>query len=228
MDYVVVLACVSVLWTSTPGLQARTEIPDVVHRAVASDTVPIASPGAPQTEPAADSVVGPILLPVSIGRWDPDTAQRRRAVTLSDAYMKRLTVHRYGSYLMLPLFAGQYILGQKLLSQKDGVFDGTRRVPIDARLRDTHRTVAYGVATLFAVNTTTGLWNLWEARHDGSHSGRRTVHVLSMLGADAGFIATGLMAGRAVDRRPSDARAHRNVALASIGLATFGATVMWF
>ena len=129
---------------------------------------------------------------------------------------------------MLPLFAGQYLLGQRLLSQKDGVFDGTRRVPIDANVRSTHRTVALGVATLFTVNTTTGLWNAWQARNDGSASRRRTLHMLSMLSADAGFVVTGLMASRAVERRPSDARAHRNVALASIGLATVGATLMWF
>ena len=30
---------------------------------------------------------------------------RRRAVQYSDQYYTRLTIHRYGSYLMLPLFA---------------------------------------------------------------------------------------------------------------------------
>ncbi len=157
-----------------------------------------------------------------------DTTPRRRAFTLSEWYLRRLTLHRYGSYAMLPLFAGQYVLGRRLLSQKDGVYDGTRRVPIDASLRSNHRAVALGVGSLFAVNTTTGLWNLWEARNDGSTSRRRTMHVLSMLGADAGFVAAGLMADRAVNRRPSDARAHRNVALASIGLATVGVSLMWF
>lgn len=129
---------------------------------------------------------------------------------------------------MLPLFAGQYVLGQRLLSQKDGVYDGARRVPIDANLRNTHRTVAMGVGAVFLVNTTTGLWNLWDARGDGASSGRRTLHVLSMLTADAGFVTAGLMADKAVKRRPSDARAHRNVALASMGVATFGASLMWF
>lgn len=129
---------------------------------------------------------------------------------------------------MLPLFAGQYVLGQRLLSQKDGVYNGTRRVPIDANLRSAHRAVALGVGTLFTVNSVTGLWNLWGARHDGSVSTRRTLHVFSMLGADAGFALSGLMASRAVQRRPADARAHRNVAIASMGLASVGVTLMWF
>jgi hypothetical protein len=73
-----------------------------------------------------------------------------------------------------------------------------------------------GVGTLFVVNTTTGLWNLWEIRKDGG-STRRTLHVLSMLGADAGFVAVGIMGANAVEGNPADARAHRNVALASMG-----------
>ena len=170
--------------------------------------------------------------PVALRRPDAlaaqDTTRRRRAVTLSDWYYRRLTTHRYGSYVMLPLFAGQYVLGQRLLAQKDGVYDGTRRVPIDASLRRNHQAVALGVGTLFAVNTTTGLWNLWDARRDGAGGKRRVLHVLSMLGADIGFVTTGLIASKAVKRRPSDARTHRNVALASMGLATAGVSLMWF
>lgn len=157
-----------------------------------------------------------------------DTVARRKAVSLSDWYMRRLTIHRYASYAMLPLFVGEFVLGQKLLSQKDGIYDGTRRVPIDGDLRRNHRVVAVGLGTVFATNTVTGLWNLWEARNDGSKSTRRTVHVLSMLAADAGFAASGVMAQRAVQHRPSDARAHRNVALASMGVAIGSVSLMWF
>ena len=192
------------------------------------DTVPAAPIAEAITGAGGFTDVRPVALQRPSLAVTEDTTPRRRAVMLSDWYGRRLTLHRYGSYAMLPLFAGQYLLGQRLLSQKDGVFDGTRRVPIDANVRSTHRTVALGVATLFTVNTTTGLWNAWQARNDGSASRRRTLHMLSMLSADAGFVVTGLMASRAVERRPSDARAHRNVALASMGLATVGATLMWF
>ena len=156
-----------------------------------------------------------------------DTTKRQKAVVVSDWYGRRLTIHRYGSYVMLPLFIAQYLLGQELLSQKEGVWDGTRREPIDENLRNAHQAVAIGVGTLFVVNTTTGLWNLWEIRNDGGSS-RRTWHVLSMLGADAGFVAVGIMGSNAVDGNPADARAHRNVALASMGLATIGVSLMWF
>src|SRR5215211_3028151 len=45
-----------------------------------------------------------------------DTVRRRpRAVEYSDWYGRRLTIHRYGSYVMLPLFAGTYLLGDRLL-----------------------------------------------------------------------------------------------------------------
>lgn len=204
--------CTTALWVLSPGVP---DVPGTNHDAAGGDTVPVVA-------------AGPVISPAALAPMAVDTIPRRRAVSISDGYARRLTIHRYGSYAMLPLFAGQYVLGRKLLQQKDGVFDGTRRVPIDAGLRRTHRNVGIGVGTLFAVNTTTGLWNLWEARHDGSHSGRRTAHVLAMLGADAGFVVTGMLASRAVEGRPSDARAHRNVALASMGLATIGATLMWF
>ena len=170
----------------------------------------------------------PVALRAVINGEPADSVRRRAAVALSDWYLRRLTVHRYGSYLMLPLFASEYLLGQRLLAQKDGLYDGTRRVPIDKSLRQTHRVVASSVGALFAINSTTGLWNLWDARADGSTSRRRTLHVLSMPAADAGFAATGFMVNRAVNQRPSDARAHRNVALASMGLATAGVTLMWF
>ena len=193
-----------------------------------------ASQSVVEVAPESLSVLRPVALRPMTPRTSEltvlqqDTTRRRKsAVVLSDGYYRRLTIHRYGSYVMLPLFAAQVVLGQKLLTQKEGVWDGTRREPIDADLRSAHRAVAIGVGSLFLVNTTTGLWNLWEVRKDGG-STRRTLHVLSMLGADAGFVAVGIMGSNAVVGNPDDERAHRNVALASIGLATVGVSLMWF
>ena len=93
-------------------------------------------------------------------RAEQDTT-RRKAVTYSDWYARRLRVHRYGSYVMLPLFVTQYVLGDKLLAQKDAQYAGTRLTPIDDGLRSTHAVVAGAVGVLFAVNTATGLWNLF-------------------------------------------------------------------
>src|SRR5665213_2650132 len=58
---------------------------------------------------------------------------RPRAIEYSDWYNTRLTIHRWGSYTMLPLFAGEYYLGNRLLN-------GTN-VP------DWYKTAHVGVAT---------------------------------------------------------------------------------
>jgi len=44
----------------------------------------------------------------------------------------------------------------------------------------------------------TGVWNLGEAMKDPNHKTKRMAHGLMMLGADAGFVATGLMASLAL------------------------------
>ena len=130
----------------------------------------------------------------------------------SAAYYTRLDIHRWGSYAMLPLFAFQYVAGREL-------FDKSSAAPEWAR--DGHGVAAGAVAGLFAVNTVTGLWNLWEGRNDPQDRGRKVFHAVMMLAADAGFTATGLLAD---DAEESLARrqTHRSVALASIGLATIG------
>ncbi|MFZ9898803.1 MAG: hypothetical protein ACO3F5_05125 [Gemmatimonadaceae bacterium] len=130
----------------------------------------------------------------------------------SAAYYTRLDIHRWGSYAMLPLFAFQYAAGREL-------FDKSSAAPEWAR--DGHGVAAGAVAGLFAVNTVTGLWNLWEGRNDPQDRGRKVFHAVMMLAADAGFTATGLLAD---DAEESLARrqTHRSVALASIGLATVG------
>lgn len=158
-----------------------------------------------------------------------DTAppRRPRAVEYSEGYGQRLTVHRWGSYVMLPLFAAEWVLGDRLLKQKDDVFAGRRGGPPDAGLRRTHAVVAGGVGVLFVTNTVTGVWNMIEARRDPEGRTLRTVHGLTMLAADAGFVATGVMGSRAVNNTPAEARSHRNVALASTGVAVAGAGMMW-
>ena len=174
--------------------------------------------------------VGPLArpLPAGIVAIPADSVRPRpRAVEYSEGYGRRLTVHRWGSYVMLPLFAAQYVLGDRLLQQKEDVFAGRRGGPPSASLRRTHAVAAGGVGLLFLTNTVTGGWNLVEARHDPEGRGLRTVHGLTMLAADAGFVATGVMGSRAVDGSPRDARAHRDVALASAGVAVVGAGMMW-
>jgi hypothetical protein len=156
------------------------------------------------------------------------TTPRRRAVQVSDAYARRLTIHRYASYTLPPLFIGQYLLGNKLIHQKEDVFAGRRNGPPDASLRHVHVATAIGVGTLFTVNTITGLWNL----HDswGNKEGRklRTAHALLMLASDAGFAATGVVGHNAVAGNLDDARRHRTIAVSSMGVAAVAAGLMWF
>ena len=128
---------------------------------------------------------------------------------------------------MLPLFVGQYLLGDKLLGQKEDVFSGARAEPVDSDLRTWHAVTSGAIGALFVDNTTTGVWNLVEARHDPNGRGRRTAHVVTMLLADAGFVATGFLGGDATDGSPDDARRHRNMALASMSVAAVGAAIMW-
>lgn len=154
--------------------------------------------------------------------------QRRRSVSHSEWYGRRLTIHRYGSYVMLPLFIAQYALGSKLLDQKTDLFEGRRTTPVDDGLRDTHRAVAIGVGSLFLVNTTTGVWNWLESRKEPQGRTRRNIHALAMLASDAGFAYTGVLGARATDHGIPEARTHRNVALTSFGIATAGAAYMWF
>lgn len=146
-----------------------------------------------------------------------DTLPRRRhAIEYSDWYARRLLVHRIGSYVELPLFATEFLLGQKLINGADP----------HSTIGSAHALTAGGIGVLFTVNTVTGLWNLWDARSDPAGRTRRTFHSLAMLAGDAGFVWTGVIADQA--KRSNDAaRRHRNVALGSIGISTLGTAMMW-
>lgn len=176
---------------------------------------------------AEPPVSGPVARPAGAQTVQPPdtTRRRRRAVEVSEGYARRLTVHRIGAYAMLPLFAAQYALGEKMLGQKEDAFRGVGAGVSDG-VRNAHRVVAGGVGAVFAVNTVTGVWNLYETREQAEGRARRTTHALLMLAADAGFVATGILGVRAADRAPSDARTHRSVGLVSMGVSTLSAAVM--
>ena len=48
---------------------------------------------------------------------DTPTVRRRHAIQYSDQYYTRLTIHRYGSYAMLPLFVAEYTPPSPVASQ---------------------------------------------------------------------------------------------------------------
>jgi hypothetical protein len=181
------------------------------------------SPAAPSPELPSPAVTR-VAMPLAVAT---DPQQRPRAIEYSDAYYTRLTIHRIGSYVMLPLFAGEYVLGKRLL-------DGGN---VASWVRPWHGHLAAGIGVLFAVNTVTGVWNLAEGWREPEGRTRRILHSALMLAADAGFLYTASLAGEREDWESGDGGGafgsgndnirHRNAALASIGLSTVSTLMMW-
>jgi hypothetical protein len=136
---------------------------------------------------------------------------RVKAIEYSDWYYRRLLIHRYGSYVMLPLFATQYYLGDRLMGDDDGS-------------KDAHVAVGTTIGALFVVNTVTGAWNLWDSRSDPEGRRKRIVHSLLMMTADAGFA----VAAGGADDDGDEAETHKAIALSSMGVSVAGAALMWF
>ena len=146
---------------------------------------------------------------------DAQTSPPPRAFEYSDAYRLRAKIHRISSFATLPLFGTEAILGQSLYSD-----------PSSSK-KTAHLAVAGGIGALFAVNTVTGVWNLVEARNDPNKRGRRLLHGIMMLGADAGFLATAALGPESEHGESEGSRStHRAVAFTSIGLASAGYLVM--
>lgn len=186
----------------SPRLAPALPAPDAFAtvRAVLSDDGDAACPAADTTRPSG----------------------RPRAITYSDAYYTRLTIHRIGSYAMVPLFVTEYILGQKLIN------DSTP----SSGLKSAHGIVAAGIVTVFAANTVTGVWNWLDSRHDPSDHTLRNVHSAIMLVSDVGFLWTATSTPGGIRHTPPDvrrqqARRHRAIAITSISVSTVGAAMMW-
>jgi hypothetical protein len=89
---------------------------------------------------------------------------------------------------------------------------------------------------LFGVNAVTGVWNLWESRHDENGRKLRIVHSVLMLAASGGFVATWATAPSThnvntpagLARFDNDRVLHRNLAISSIGVGTAGYVIMLF
>ena len=139
-----------------------------------------------------------------------EVATRAPSVDYSDAYYRRLDIHRKASTLTIPLFALQLIAGAQL-------FDKSVDAPEWAKVG--HRIGATGVAALFATNLVTGVPNMIAGFKDPNDRGRRLFHASLMLAASAGFTATGLIAERA-EGDPDARNLHRTIAYSSMGLAT--------
>lgn len=192
----------------------------------------VGAPTVPSVHDSLPALRGPVPSPVALGMRPieldttarvgvpQDTLPRRpRAVEYSDAYYKRLAVHRALSWAMLPLFAASYVSGDQLLSKGDDAPGWAKSV---------HPVAASGAAVLFGANTVTGLWNLWDGRHDANGRTRRLVHSALFLAASGGFTYAGAVLADEAEQSAAKRRDHRTVALTSMGVSTASWLLMKF
>jgi hypothetical protein len=148
------------------------------------------------------------------------TPRRPVAVEYSDGYYTRAKIHKYASFATLPLFATEIALGQNVYN------DPNAR---SSTAKGAHIAVGTAITGLFAVNTVTGVWNMWESRNEPEHHKLKLIHGVLMLAADAGFVATFATGpgGRGANL-DSQKQTHRTIALTSIGIATGSYLLMLF
>ena len=144
---------------------------------------------------------------------DQDTLRTRRrgqSIEYSGFYNTRLTVHRYLSFAMLPLFAGSFLTGDQIIRKAEAAPEWAR---------DWHAPFATATAVVFTLNTITGLWNLWDSRKNPAGRTRRIVHGLLFMVANAGFTYAGTTLAEQAEEDPSKRNLHRTVALSSMGVS---------
>lgn len=177
-----------------------------------------------RADSAASPIVAPVVAPALLLPADTPVVRRPLAIEYSDWYYTRLTIHRIGSYTMLPLFAAEYSLGQNLINDASP----------PTWIRPTHALVAGGIGVLFGINTITGVWNLWDARKDPTSRTRRYVHSALMIASDVGFAAAGATAPGHnhnfgdFNSYQQRVNLHRGIAIGSFAASTVGAVMMWF
>ncbi|MCX6537655.1 MAG: hypothetical protein NT151_01775 [Acidobacteria bacterium] len=155
---------------------------------------------------------------------DQATTGRRRAIAVeySDAYKIRNKIHKIASYTTIPLFVAEYWVGAYMYAYP---------VNITSSLQSVHRTLGMSIGSLFAVNTVTGVWNLWDGRKDPNHRGRRMLHGITMLAADAGFAVSGAMRPSlrgGVDNYYHQRMVHRAIATTSMVVSGISYLMMLF
>jgi hypothetical protein len=176
------------------------------------DTVRVVSDNTPASIPSR------LELPLSL-QIEADTTPRRRrkSVEVSEWYERRLRIHRYGAYTTVPLFVFQAAAGNELYQKSGGAASWAR---------NGHRVGATALATVFTVNTVTGLWNLWDSRSVPQGRTRRAIHTVLMLASDAGFAYAGIKLSEDAEQSADARRKHRNMAYTSMGVAVTGAGMM--
>jgi hypothetical protein len=192
----------------------------LIALAGSGDTVRVVSDSARAVgDSAMMAIPTRLVLPLSL-QLEPDTTPRRprrKSIEVSDWYNRRLQIHRVGAYTMIPLFVFQAAAGNELYHKGSGAASWAKTG---------HRVGATGLATVFGVNTVTGLWNLWDSRAAEQGRTRRVIHTVLMLASDAGFAYAGIKLSEDAERSSDKRRQHRNLAYASMGVAITGTGMM--
>jgi len=164
------------------------------------------------------SRIPPIPVVPSAGNPGGDTLQqRRRSVEVGEWYARRLTIHRYAAYSTIPIFAFQYVAGERLFKEQSAA-------PQWAKTG--HRVGATALAGIFTINTVTGAWNWWDSRSARKGRMLRTIHALSLLGADAAFTYAGVKLSDEAENSQKKRELHRTVALSAIGVTAVSGVAM--
>jgi len=156
-----------------------------------------------------------LRVPPTVGVDTPRV--RPRAIEVSDWYGRRLTIHRSLSYAVIPIFAAQWVAGERIYKYGNQAPDWAKT---------THRAGATALAGIFTVNTVTGLWNLWDSRQTPNGRGLRYFHALSMLAADGGFTYAGVKLSKDAETDFNKRREHRTIALSSMAVTIVSGLAM--
>jgi hypothetical protein len=195
---------------------------------IGGDRIPLTpdSSGSRGQAAPTDSVVQTASLPVSDTTFsltqavlDTPITRRPRAIEVSDWYSRRLTIHRYVAYGTIPVFALQWAAGDRLYKHGS-------QAPTWAKTM--HRAGATTLAGMFTVNTVTGVWNWWDSRSSPNGRWLRTLHGLSILGADVAFTYAGAKLSNEAETSSSKRREHRTVALSAMGVTVVSGLAMKF
>ena len=167
-------------------------------------------------EPATVTTTRGLVVQASVLQQTTAQPVHAAAVEHSDGYLMRAKIHRYASYATLPLMATELALGAAIYDGDSGWKKGM------------HAAVGTGIVGLFGANTVTGVWNLFGESWSDAGRGRRLLHGLLMLAADAGFAATAMSTPSEHSGLSftADRATHRNLAITSIGLGTTGYLLM--
>jgi len=142
---------------------------------------------------------------------------RPKVVEVSDWYGRRLTIHRWVAYATIPVFGVQWAAGDRL-------FKHGADAPTWAKT--SHRVGATALAGMFTVNTITGAWNWWDSRSVRQGRVLRTVHALTMLGADAAFTYAGAKLSNEAETSSDKRQLHRTIALSAMGVTVVSEIAM--